>query len=132
MRQRAPCFLGCGCNTGTTCLRPCVSKRLSTFDETDFNTFVESPPLSPASVEVKSQGGTRKTLSEDDMGKRVIVVNYGEGVLKFFGLNKQDGAARCGVARTFAATRACCSTRTTCLLLCRLLLAAKGARCWRG
>ncbi len=75
-----------------------VSKRLSTFDETDFNTFVESPPLSPAPVEVKSQGGTRRTLSEDDLGKRVIVLNYGEGVLKFFGLNKEDGAARCGVA----------------------------------
>ncbi len=43
-------------------------------------------------------GGSRKVhISGADIGQRVIVADYGEGVLAFFGMHAKDGKPRCGV-----------------------------------
>jgi hypothetical protein len=41
--------------------------------------------------------GKRSGISESDVGKRVTVTNFGEGVLRFFGPHHRDGKPRCGV-----------------------------------
>ena len=49
------------------------------------------------SVVVSEQGGTRRLLSNKDIGSRVSVVKFGPGVLRFFGPHHRDGKHRCGV-----------------------------------